>query len=467
MNLRLGLVAALSVIAIPALAGPMPGWGHVNVTDPPYLAVGDGIADDGPAIQKALDDVGQAGGGRVFLPAAVYKVRGHLRIPSNTTLAGTFTGPPKSVRDLWPAPNLFVPPAVGGAMLLAFEGENDPSAPPFITMAGHNTTLEGLSIYYPAQTFVPKPFPWTIALAPWPTSGPQTFGSENVTIQNIVLVNSYNGIDLASYPSSRHMVRGVYGQPLRTGIQVDQSWDIGRISDVHFNQLWTSSEATTDYQLKNAFAFVFFRTDGEQVHDVFVWGYHVGMLFAKSPLIDPRNAGCNNIDCSPDVQLTNISFDATDVGLDIYDTKVNGVTVTNYAYANQGRGDGRIGIVSHAGTRGYASVVNGKFWGPMQAAVVWEGNGSLSLSQSHIIQWGLRIKGNWDNTMAAVDVRSGRAMIQGNLFFPQYPNGQAAAMRAVSVSSPEDVMVTANMLNGNKIVLWPAAQSTLLGLNKQ
>jgi hypothetical protein len=459
---RWAIVVSILLVSASASASPQIGWGYINAVDAPYLAVGDGLVDDGVAIQKALDDVGNGGGGRVFLPAGVYRVTGHLSIPANTTLSGVFTGPPKSVRDLWPAPNPTIP-KVAGTMLLAFEGKGNPGASPFITLASYNATLEGLAIYYPEQITANPPlsYPWTIALAPWPTSGPQTFGAENATIQNVVLVNSFNGIDLASQPSSRHMIRGVYGQPLRTGIQVDQCWDVGRISDVHFNQLWSSNAAIATYQRDNGFAFVFFRTDGELVHDIVVYGYHVAMLFSKSPLTSPTSKTCFNIDCSPDMQLTNIYVDGSDVGLDVYDTKPQGISVTNFAYANQGTGGSRIGVLQHAGTRGYVSLTNGKFWGPMQQAVQWSGTGSLSLSNSHVIQWGRRLSGVLDNTMAAIDIRNGKAMIQNTLFFPQ-----SAPLRGISVSSGDRVMVTGNMMVANTIVLWPSAVMTMSSMNQ-
>ena len=44
-----------------------------NVKHPDYGAVGDGSADDGPAIQLALNAAHAAGGGKVYFPAGTYR----------------------------------------------------------------------------------------------------------------------------------------------------------------------------------------------------------------------------------------------------------------------------------------------------------------------------------------------------------------------------------------------------------
>jgi len=46
----------------------------IDVTRPPFRARGDGRADDGPAIQAALDAAAAAGGGVVYLPAGTYQL---------------------------------------------------------------------------------------------------------------------------------------------------------------------------------------------------------------------------------------------------------------------------------------------------------------------------------------------------------------------------------------------------------
>src|SRR5689334_22671622 len=60
-------------------AGPFPSWKNVR-TD--YGAKGDGVADDAPAIQKALDDLRDMPGNpwsTLYFPAGTYRIASTLK----------------------------------------------------------------------------------------------------------------------------------------------------------------------------------------------------------------------------------------------------------------------------------------------------------------------------------------------------------------------------------------------------
>lgn len=59
----------------------------VSVKD--FGAVGDGVTDDTTAIQTALNEAFNAGGGVVFVPAGTYKINKPLIVRTNTVLEGT------------------------------------------------------------------------------------------------------------------------------------------------------------------------------------------------------------------------------------------------------------------------------------------------------------------------------------------------------------------------------------------
>ncbi len=58
----------------------------VSVLD--FGATRDGITNDGPAFQKALDEIAKLGGGSVFIPAGMYFIDRTLVIPDNTEIYG-------------------------------------------------------------------------------------------------------------------------------------------------------------------------------------------------------------------------------------------------------------------------------------------------------------------------------------------------------------------------------------------
>ncbi len=70
-----------------ALAAWLVSLAH-NVRHAPYGARGDGLVDDRPAIQAAIDACSAAGGGHVFLPAGIYRVDGSLLLRDGANLIG-------------------------------------------------------------------------------------------------------------------------------------------------------------------------------------------------------------------------------------------------------------------------------------------------------------------------------------------------------------------------------------------
>src|SRR5262245_13342585 len=68
----LGLCVALAYFHTVAIAKPVPEPVELNVRN--FGAVGDGVADDGPAFQRALDALAAAGGGTLFIPEGKYAI---------------------------------------------------------------------------------------------------------------------------------------------------------------------------------------------------------------------------------------------------------------------------------------------------------------------------------------------------------------------------------------------------------
>ena len=184
-----------------------------NVMD--YGATGNGTADDGPAIQQALDAAGKAGGGTVHLTQGQYRVDGHLTVPAGIELRG-----PCGHRNL----DSLKEPCV----LLAYEGRNSPTArtdPAFITL-GANAGVRGLRIAYPEQGFGSVTYP--VASYPWTIRG----AGIGVWVIDVTLLNAYDFIDLASNRCDQHLVAGVWGTVFDEGIRVGGGSQDGRLERI-------------------------------------------------------------------------------------------------------------------------------------------------------------------------------------------------------------------------------------------
>lgn len=379
--------------------------GYLNAQNPPYNAKGNGTNDDTAAIQAALNDAAAAGGGVVFLPRGNYLINTHLLVPAQTSLVGVWRSVSAYSQNL-------------GTTLLAVEGAGSTSGVPFLTLQGNNSTLEGVTVFYPNQVVAnpPTPYPWAIAGG----------GGDNITVQNVLLVNPYLGIDLATHGCPRHLIRSVYGQPLLTGIAVDQCYDIGRIMEIHFWPFWTQDASIEAFQSANAVSFDFMRTDWEVVQDIFSWGYGIGARFRAS-----ANGAMNG-------QMSNINFDNVDIGLQLSDTQPYAVHISNLNIANAGGGTNHIGIQATSGSSGL-NVNGATFWGQLRQPVSWNNSGLLTLSNARFL--------SWDPAVPCIDVITGRAVLQGNYFTDNV--GIAIRVR----STTDRVMVLGNMLAGNTVSL--------------
>lgn len=170
----------------------------------------DGVTDDTSAIQKALDAAAKTGM-TLRLPAGTYLVAGSLTIPPGVSLEGVHDAP------RWPAP-------LAATVVLATGGRDKEESPALFEL-GSGGMVRGLTVYYPEQKAANiRPYPWTFHLQ----------GLDN-TVENVTLVNSYNGIKVGPEGNGRHRIRSVVGCALRRGILVDNTRDIGRIENIQWH----------------------------------------------------------------------------------------------------------------------------------------------------------------------------------------------------------------------------------------
>lgn len=175
-----------------------------------YGVKADGTTDDTAALQKAIDAAAESGD-TVYLPPAKYLVAGSLTVKPGVTIKGAAEAP------RWSAP-------LTGTIILATGGRDTEEAPALFEM-GHSTCVTGLTVFYPEQrTDDIRPYPWTFHMKDYDNS-----------IENVTLINSYNGIRVGPEGNVRHRIRSVYGCVLRRGLFVDSCTDIGRVDNVQFH----------------------------------------------------------------------------------------------------------------------------------------------------------------------------------------------------------------------------------------
>lgn len=389
---------------------------RVSVTD--FGAKGDGVTDDTAAFDAALKAVAEKGG-TVFVPTGNYLIKTHISVPSNVTLEG-----------VWSIPTAFS--QMKGSTLLAVEGAGSEDGPAFITL-GVNSTLKGITVYYPDQRADKiVPYPWCIACA----------GGDNPSIIDCLLVNPYKGVDFGSRPSGRHYIRGLYGQPLKTGIFVDKCFDVGRIENVHFWPFWKWDETSgiQRWMWENSESFVFARTDWEYVLNTFSFGYKVGYRFTKSA------------DGAANGNFLGIGADATVNAIVVEYSQKPGLLITNGEFVAFA-GANPCEVVVKDTHDGVVQFVNCAYWGPVDQNARIAGTGQVTFSACNFLNWNRR-----NNNTPSIELYGGDLIVNACTFNGPGPQ---VSLRGKARSA----VITGNRMNGPLVVTNPAKADLQIGLN--
>ena len=339
---------------------------RVSPADPPPIPA-DGKTDVTAAIQQLLDERGQTGG-EVLLPPGQYLIAGSLKVPQGVSLRGSWDAPHHG--EAWKL----------GTTLLLTGGRGNENGPAAISLE-KNSCLEGVTLLWPEQTWNDiQPYPW----------GVEGLG-KHMTVENVTLVNAYQGISTGTRDGSLHLIRNIYGCVLRRGIFVDTTTDIGRIENIHFNtHYWLgsghpSSSAGADAAPKgengkkvvefvrdNLDAFLFARSDWEYVVDTFVWDAKYAYHFVKT-----QHGTCNG-------QFLGIGADFCRSCVQIDDIQPVGLQITNGEFTAFS-GDPNSAIVTAPGANGAAQFVNCNFWGTKNHIAWMQGDTTITLANCHIL----------------------------------------------------------------------------------
>ena len=377
------LTAAIDVP--PGVLGKTSESGVYNIAD--FGAVADGVTDSTAAIQKAID-AASVRGGVVCVPVGRWLCRGHLELKMGVHLSG-----------MNQAPQSWEP--ASGSILLPTEGRDQEEGPAFIEMRS-STSIKGLTVYYPEQKVEDiRPYPWTIHIRANPANTNEV--SFDSTVENVTLVNSYNGIRTGPTENGRHRIMSVNGCVLRRGILVDWTGDIGRIENVQFHSHFWAHPAFNGnwnkvyaYMQQHLEAFILGRTDWEYMNNTFVFPAKIGYRFIRTP-----NGSCNG-------QFSGIAADATETCVLVESIQPQGLLITNGEF-NSHRVGRSTQIIVEKECAGNIRLVNCGFWGPVEHNVVLLGNAFVSLSDCYF-------SNNHNTTNHSVVVSGGKVQIQNCTF---------------------------------------------------
>lgn len=350
-----------------------------------FGAIADGQTDATAAFQQTLDAAGEAGGGRVFIPAGIYMLRGTLDIPPAVTLAGVYETPPRTGRDA----TEINPMSRKGSILLTTAGKGDADGTPFITLR-EASTIKGLTVFYPEQTTDIIEYPWCV----------RGIG-DNCTIINVLLMNPYQAVDFGTiHPAGRHFIDGLYAQPLKTGLFVDKCFDVGRVQNVHFWPFWNWDEPVKKWMLENGTAFVIGRTDWEYLNNCFVLGYKIGYHFISGD-DGPGNAVLTQ--CGADLGPLAVKVDAVQPHA--------GVSFVN--------GQFMAGIEIAETNQGPVKFTSSGFWGieDTDTHAVIRGGGHVTFTACHFEWWA-----RTDPEAFAIIAQTGGVTVNGCEFVAEDPS---------------------------------------------
>ncbi|MGC9259605.1 MAG: glycosyl hydrolase family 28-related protein [Phycisphaerae bacterium] len=392
-----------------------------------FGATGNGVTDDTAAFQKALDTVRGAGGGIVHVPAGHYMLAGSVEVPPDTAIEGVFRGP---ISHGLQGESILAKPGAG-SVILATGGRGSEDRTALISLAT-DAALVGVSIYYPEQNWqsTPVAYPWTIHLK-----------GNNCTVENVELVNPWRGIKAVR--AHRHLIRNVTGQPLKTGIFVDEVYDIGRIEDVHFNPWWHNSRPVLEFMYRHGESFVFGRTDWEYVLNTFSFGYHAGYRFMEG-----KTGACNG-------NFLGIGADASWHACLVEQSQDPGLLITNgefvsFDYLKLGGEVDPIQVLVKSPNRGPVRFVNCSFWGPCRQISKLESASTLGFGDCTFCQW--------DQDLPALAAQDGNLLVHGCEF-------RQASRQIALGPNVQQAVISGNMTKGKWRIINESRADVQIGLN--
>ena len=285
-----------------------------------FGAVGDAITDDTAALQAAID-YSQIDNSALFLSSKTYRttstVTGLRPISIKGTYPSAYIGPPVA------------PDPIGGGSWLFFD-----HAAIGLFFDGDGTTL-GTVYLDQFGTFRNQPTPDT-GWVPGDFDFDISCDNVDLVIGDLMLLNPTRGLRMLNGSYGRLSIRRLRGQPLLTGIDLDDQFDSPRIGEIHFWPFWRDQQDVHNYTLQNLDCLVFGRVDNPSIESFF-------SIFSRSGLylVESVNGVTNKF------KLGNFEVDRSKNGIIIgagVTTAITGL-VSNFVFQGEASASDTTGII--------------------------------------------------------------------------------------------------------------------------
>ena len=229
------------------------GWFDVTT----FGAKGDGTTPADDAINQALEAAYAASGGIVWFPPGLYLIESKIIVHHTVTLLGAG----------WDGGGH---PYAGSWIMIKTPGVN-------LEIHGRGTLIQAIG-FSQAQPHVPhekdpdwKPLDHDFAIV---------VTGDDVFLKQIHLLPCTKGIKIQS--AGRAILDHIFGQPLTTGIEIDNAKDVVKVNNVHFWGFWSNDHPVRSWMRKNGTGLNCLRTDNPQFSNLFFLGFQRGIAFGAS-----------------------------------------------------------------------------------------------------------------------------------------------------------------------------------------
>ena len=249
-------------------------------------------------IQNAIDRCADNGGGTVYLEAGEYVLTEPVTVKTAVILCGC-SNPVRETDKK--------------TILLCHAGMNDPDGAAQITLAACSG-LRNLVMYYPEQS-LENPVPCSPAV--------RQNGVDSITLESIVMVNPWRGIQCGPDANELHFIKNVYLTPLDIGFYIDMTTDIGRIQGLHVtpdcyaDYTGTDIDTVRDYMLTHTTGLFMARSDWEYVYDFSAEFCRTGILITAVK------------DSGPNAQISGVRLHNCVTGIRLVDVNPYGIALSD------------------------------------------------------------------------------------------------------------------------------------------